>query len=71
MLGGVAAALVAAAGALHWWVGIGNYVQWTVRFPAERRIPSMADMVAIYTDETLRWTLPCVVVGWRCCIRGW
>ena len=63
VLVGAAGALAVAAAVMHWIVGIGNYVQWTVRFPAQRRIPSMADMVGIYTDETLRWTLPCVVIG--------
>ncbi len=63
VLVGIGLSLGLAAAIMHWTVGIWNYVHWTVRFPAERRIPSMADMVGIYADESLRWTLPCVVVG--------
>jgi acyl dehydratase len=66
---------VAAAGlVLDTTAGIGNYIEWTMRFPAQRRIPSMADMVAIYTDESLSWTLACVLVGlamWRFLAVRW
>jgi hypothetical protein len=65
---GTAVGLAVAAAVMHWTVGIGNYIQWTVRFPAQRRIPSLGAMLGIYTDASLVWTIPCVVAGvvlWR------
>lgn len=65
---GIGIGLAAATAVMHWTAGIGNYLQWTVRFPAERRIPSLGAMVGIYTDASLFWTIPCVVAGvglWR------
>ena len=67
-LSGIAVGLVIAAAVMHWTVGIGNYVQWTVRFPAQRRIPSLGAMLGIYTEPSLLWTIPCVIAGvalWR------
>jgi hypothetical protein len=56
--GGVALALVAAI------FGAGNYVQWTIRFAAQRRLPPLAQQLSIYTDDaTLWWWLACVIVG--------
>jgi hypothetical protein len=52
LAGGLAvAALVAAV------FGLGNYVQWTIRFAAERRLPTLAQQFAIYDDGTLWWWL--------------
>ena len=62
-LAGISVGLAASAAVMQWTVGIGNYIQWTVRFPAQRRIPSIGAMVGIYTDDSLLWTLPCVVAG--------
>jgi hypothetical protein len=63
VLAGALSGLAGAAMALHWTVGIGNYIEWTVRFPAQRRIPSMGAMVGIYRDASLYWMIPCVAVG--------
>lgn len=63
VLCGVVVALAVAIALMHWTVGIGNYVQWTVRFPATRRIPSLAEMVGIYTDQSVLWMVPCVGLG--------
>ena len=63
VLGGAAAALVVAALALHWTVGIDNYIQWTIRFPAQRRIPSLGAMVDIYRDPSLLWMIASVAAG--------
>lgn len=63
LLAGVCAALAAAALALHWTAGLGNYIQWTMRYAAQRRLPEFNLMAGIYLDPMLRWTLPCVAIG--------
>ena len=60
---GALLALLAAALLLHLTVGIENYIQWTIRFPAQRRIPSFGAMIDIYRDPTLLWMLAAVAVG--------
>ena len=73
VLAGVTAGVAMATAVMHWTVGIGNYIQWTVRFPAQRRIPSLGAMVGIYRDGSLAWTIPCVVAGVVLCRlkAGW
>jgi hypothetical protein len=44
-------------------VGLGNYLHWTVRFAAERRLPGFADMLAVYEQPSFAWTLPCSGCG--------
>ncbi len=63
ILAGACAALFWAALALHWTVGIGNYLHWTIEFAGERRLPGLGNMLAVFRDASLIWTLPCVVVG--------
>ena len=63
VLAGAFAALLAAALALHWTAGIGDYVQWTVKYAAQRRLPELNLMAGIYRDPTLLWTLPCVALA--------
>ena len=62
-IAGAAIALVAAAILLHLTFGIENYVQWTIRFPAQRRIPSLSAMISIYRDPTLLWMIASVSMG--------
>lgn len=54
---GVALVLVAAI------FGIGNYIQWTIRFAASRRLPPLAQQLETYNDPTLWWWLACVIAG--------
>jgi hypothetical protein len=63
ILAGACAALFAAALALHWTVGIGNYLHWTIEFAGQRRLPGLGNMFAVFRDPTLLWTLPCVLVS--------
>ncbi|MEI9969011.1 MAG: hypothetical protein WDM87_10420, partial [Terracidiphilus sp.] len=63
ILAGACAALFAAALALHWTVGIRNYLHWTIEFAGERRLPGLGNMLAVFRDPSLLWTLPCVVAG--------
>jgi hypothetical protein len=62
-LAGICAALVAAALALHWTAGTGNYIRWTMRYAAQRRLPASGLMLGVYRGPALLWTLPCVVGG--------
>ena len=45
--------------------GIGNYVRWTIQFAAARRLPPIAQQLAIYNDADLWWWLGCVLIGVR------
>ena len=63
VLAGACAALLAAVLVLHWTAGIGNYVQWTMRYAAARRLPGSGDMLGVYSDPSLRWTVPSVAVA--------
>ena len=63
VLVGACVALAAAAIALHWTVGIRNYIHWTIEFAGQRRLPELGDMLAVFRDPSLSWTLPCVGLG--------
>lgn len=63
LLAGVCAALVAAVLILHWTAGVDNYIHWTIRFAAERRLPAFSLMIDVFRDPALLWTLPCVAVA--------
>ncbi len=63
VLAGAVATLAAAALLLHFTAGVRNYLHWTITFAGARRLPPWADMLAIYRDPTLLWTLPCIVAG--------
>ena len=63
ILAGAGATLLAAALALHWTLGIHNYIYWTITFAGERRLPRLDLMLAVFRDPALLWTLPCVVAA--------
>jgi hypothetical protein len=63
VLGGACVTLTAAALALHWTAGIGNYLHWTIEYAGQRRLPGLSLMLGVYRDPTLLWTLPCVAVA--------
>ncbi len=60
VLAGAAATVLTAALLLQFTVGLGNYLHWTIRFAMERRLPGFKDMLGIYLEPSLLWTLPCV-----------
>jgi hypothetical protein len=60
---GVAATLLAALLLIHFTVGLGNYVHWTLQFAAQRRLPGLPQMLGVYSDPQLLWTLPCIAIG--------
>ena len=63
ILGGVTATLVVAVLLLHFTVGLGNYYHWTIQFAAQRRLPGIQDMLGVYHDPQLLWTLPCILAA--------
>jgi hypothetical protein len=63
VLAGAVATLLAAALLLHCTVGMGNYIRWTIHFAVERRLPGFTDMLGIYLEPSLQWTLPCVAAA--------
>jgi hypothetical protein len=63
VLAGAVATLLAAALLLHRTVGLGNYIHWTIQFAVERRLPGFRDMLGIYLEPSLLWTLPCAAAG--------
>jgi hypothetical protein len=67
ILAGMVAALLVALAALAATAGLGNYIHWTVQFAAQRRMPGLAPMVAVYAQPSLGWTLPALACGLILC----
>lgn len=63
LLAGVATGFVAAVALVAAIFGIGNYIQWTIRFAAERRLPPISDVLSMYVDPALVWWLTLVLAG--------
>ena len=63
VLAGASITCLAALLLLHFTAGIGNYIHWTIRFAAQRRLPGLPVMAGIYSDPSLRWTLPAVAAA--------
>lgn len=63
ILASVAATLALAALLLHLTVGLRAYLHWTVTFAVQRRMPPLSDMLGVYIDASLLWTLPCIAAG--------
>ena len=54
---GVVVAFAAAVVIVANTAGINNYIEWTVRFASQRRLPAMEDYFGIWIDDTLWWWL--------------
>ena len=55
---GAAATLIAAGCLLHFTVGLGNYLHWTIQFASQRRLPGLQQMLGVYAEPSLLWWLP-------------
>ena len=53
LLAGAVVGLALALGLIHFTAGLGNYQRWTIKFAAERRTPSLRDMLSVYQDRAL------------------
>jgi len=60
---GAAAALAAALLLIHTTFGLHNYIAWTVTFAAQRRLPGITLILAIYRQSSLLWTLPAALIA--------
>ena len=63
VLVGAALTLLAALLLIHFTVGLGNYLHWTIQFAAQRRLPGLSDMLGVYRDPSLLWKLPSIAAG--------
>jgi hypothetical protein len=63
LLIGAFATICAAILLLHFTAGVRNYLHWTIQFAAERRLPGLPSMLAIYAEPSLLWWLPCVAAA--------
>ena len=62
-IAGAVAGLLSAVGLIHLTAGLTNYTHWTIQFAAARRMPPLADMVAIYQNPVLLLWVAAFVVG--------
>jgi hypothetical protein len=60
---GAATALAAALLLIHATVGLHNFVTWTVTFAAQRRLPGITLILAIYRQTSLLWTIPAALIA--------
>jgi hypothetical protein len=63
IIAGAVSTLLAASLLLHFTAGLGNYLHWTMQFAAERRMPGLQQMLAVYAESSLLWWIPCVAVA--------
>ena len=63
LLAGAVATLVAASLLLHFTAGVGNYLHWTIQFASQRRLPGLQQMLAVYTEPSILWSLPCIAAA--------
>ncbi len=71
LLGTIAVTGMTAVLLLHFTVGLGNYLHWTIQFAAQRRLPGLADMLAIYRQPSLLWSLPALAAGLLLLVSKW
>jgi hypothetical protein len=60
---GVVVAAVASIAIVATAFGIDNYIRWTIRYAAQRRLMPIAEYLSIYVDPTLCWWIACCVIG--------
>jgi len=63
LLAAIALSLIAAILLLQITAGLNNYLQWTVHFAAQRRLPGLADMLSVYQQPSFAWTIPTLGLG--------
>lgn len=71
ILAGMGIALMIGFGVIAVTAGLGNYFHWTVRFAAQRRMPGLGSMLAVYYQPSFAWTLPTLAAGLILCCTRW
>jgi hypothetical protein len=71
LLAGMAVGAALAFGAVAALFGIGNYVEWTIRFAASRRLPSLGEYAGIYADKVVWWWVLSAIAGVLFLRRSW
>ncbi len=67
VLAGMIVAICVAAMLIALTAGLGNYLHWTVQFAAQRRLPGLSSMLAVYNQPSFAWTLPTLAAGLILC----
>ncbi len=67
VLAGIVLALLIALALISATAGLGNYFHWTVQFAAQRRMPGLGSMLAVYSQPSFVWTLPTLAAGLILC----
>jgi hypothetical protein len=57
LLAGIGVGSLAGIGLITALFGFGNYVRWTIRFAAQRRLPPVIEQFAVYRQPLLAWWL--------------
>ena len=60
---GAIAAFGSALFLLYKTVGLQNYLHWTLTFAAQRRLPGLDQLLTIYQQISLLWTIPAALVA--------
>ena len=60
---GATGGLLSALLLIHLTAGLANYKHWTIQFVASRRMPPLADMLAVYWNQVLPWWIAAFLAG--------
>jgi hypothetical protein len=63
VLAGMAGTLAVALAIIAATAGLYNYFYWTVQFAAQRRMPGLTSMLAVYRQPSLLWMAPVLTAG--------
>jgi hypothetical protein len=62
-IAGAASAFALALGFIHLTAGFTNYWHWTIHFAAQRRLPPLPDLLAVYADPQVIWRISAFLGG--------
>jgi len=60
---GATGGLLSALLLIHLTAGLANYQHWTIQFARSRRMPQLADMLAVYRNPVLPWWIATFLTG--------
>ncbi|MCU1343178.1 MAG: hypothetical protein JWN92_2601 [Candidatus Acidoferrum typicum] len=62
-IAGAASGFALALALIHFTAGLTNYWHWTIQFAAERRLPPLPDLLAVYADPQMIWRIGAFLGG--------